>query len=409
MKELRFADFPASEYAQRYARIQRSLTALGIDALILTGRSNLRYFAGLRDGAWDANHFYFPAIIPAQGEPVLLAANGFQHLLQQCWIEDVRHWSFSKEFYMSKEFSGASVLLDVIREKGLEQSVLGWELSSDMHPHMGHEHFASLLAQLPRTETVDASDAVWEVRRVKSAAEIARMRKAAEATTRGVRAGFEQLQPGMTEKQVSATMISVMCAEGASEQRFNALYAGPRAMWADGMPTEYEIQSGDLVQFDGGCVYEGYWCDFKRMAAIGEPRAEQKKHYDLAREALEAALSIAKPGVECAALLRTAFEVNDRVGYGAFSEWCLKSGWSAIGHGLGLDLHEQPGLSAVNSTVLEENMVLCVEPFTTMDGVFPFWEAKEKFGLEDVVVVTANGVEVLTSESAITHDLWVVK
>lgn len=86
MKELQFADFPASEYAQRYARIQRSLTTRGIDALILTGRSNLRYFAGLRDGAWDANHFYFPAIIPAQGEPVLLAANGFQHLLLQCWI-----------------------------------------------------------------------------------------------------------------------------------------------------------------------------------------------------------------------------------------------------------------------------------------------------------------------------------
>ena len=407
MKQLEFSDFPPQEYVERYRRLQVVLKRACVDGLLLTGRSNLRYFAGLRDGAWDASHFYFPVVLPAEGEPVLMTSDGFQHLVKQCWIEDVRHWPLSKEFYMSREFSGTPLILEVLREKALDRGVLGMEFSSDMQPHMGHEHFAGILEGVPGARLVDGSDAVWSVRSVKSEAEIARLRKAAEISARGVKAGFEQLQAGMTEKQVADVMTSAMCAAGASEQRFNALYAGPRAMWADGMPTEYALHPGDLVQFDGGCVYEGYWCDFKRMAAVGEPRADQRLHFDLAREGLEVAIDMVKPGVEMAALLHAAFAVNNRAGYRSFSEWCLQSGWSAIGHGLGLDLHEQPGLSATNTALLEENMVLCVEPFVTLDGVYPFWEASEKFGLEDVVLVTASGAEVLTSEEEVTRDLWV--
>jgi Xaa-Pro aminopeptidase len=212
----------------------------------------------------------------------------------------------------------------------------------------------------------------------------------------------------MTEKEVVDVMTSAMCAAGASEQRFNAVYAGPRAMWADGMPTDYVIRPGDLVQFDGGCVYEGYWCDFKRMAAVGEPRPDQRRFYQLARQGLDAATAAVRPGVPFKAPLQAAFAVNDAAGFGAFTKWCLDSGWSAIGHNLGLDLHEQPGLSATNTALFQENMVICVEPFVTLDGVYPFWEATEKFGLEDVVLVVADGAEVLTSEELITHDLWVV-
>ena len=71
-------------------------------------------------------------------------------------------------------------------------------------------------------------------------------------------------------------------------------------------------------------------------------------------------------------------------------------------------MHEQPGLSATNTSVLKENMVLSVEPYITLNGVYPFWEASEKFGLEDVVVVTKTGTEVLTPEQEFTHALWVV-
>ena len=144
------------------------------------------------------------------------------------------------------------------------------------------------------------------------------------------------------------------------------------------------------------------------MAAVGEPRPDQRRFYDLAKEGLLAAIAAIMPGVPFNAPLQAAFAVNDRAGFGDFTRWCLNNGWSAIGHCLGLDIHELPGLSATNSAPIRENMVLSVEPYITLDGVYPFWDAAEKFGLEDVVVVTKDGVEVLTSEDEITHELWVV-
>ncbi|MCL5997016.1 MAG: Xaa-Pro peptidase family protein [Chloroflexi bacterium] len=408
MKELMFPDFPRAEFVARYERTQQAMKRHGLDALYLTQRQNLRYFAGLRDGAWDAYHFYFLTILPSEGAPILLVANGFNHLVKQCWIEDVRYWPWAKAFYMAKESNAVQLTIDVLKEKRLDSSVIGMELGPDIHPHMGQVHFDGLRAGLPRAKIVDGSDAVWDVRCVKSPAEIDRMRRAARISTKGVKAGFEALKPGMTEQKVMAVMTSVMCAEGASELRFNALYAGPRAMWADGMPTNYTIEPGDLVQFDGGCLYEGYWCDYKRMAAVGEPRADQRRFYELAKQGLFAAIAAMKPGVPMNVPLQAAFGVNDDAGFSSFSAWCLENGWSAIGHCLGQDVHEQPGLSATNTALLKENMVLSVEPYITLDGVYPFWAATEKFGLEDVVLVTRDGVEILTPEDQISHELWVV-
>jgi Xaa-Pro aminopeptidase len=407
VKELHYPDFPRAEYLARYARMQQILKQHKLDALFLTNRQNLRYFAGLRDGAWDAPHFYFLTLLPAEGEPVLFVANGFNQLVKQCWIEDVRYWPWQKEFYLAKESGAIALVVQTLAEKHLTTGVIGMELSPDLHVHMGQRHFDALRQSLSHAQLVDGSGTIWEIRSVKSPAEIARLRQAAAISAKGVKAGFKSLKPGMTEKQVVDIMTATMCTAGASELRFNALYAGPRALWADGMPTDYVIQPGDLVQFDGGCVYEGYWCDFKRMAAIGEPRPAQRRFYNLAKEGLFAAIEAIRIGVPFSAPLQAAFAVNDRAGFSAFSQWCLENGWSAIGHSLGLDIHELPGLSATNTTLIQENMVLSVEPYITMNGIYPFWDAEEKFGLEDVVVVTQHGAEILTSEDLLTHELWI--
>ena len=407
MKELMFPDFPRAEYEERYARAQQVLRESAIDALFLTGRQNLRYFAGLRDGAWDACHFYFFLLVPAEGTPVLLVSHGFEHLVKQCWIEDVRYWPLPKGSQIDKKSNAVALVLDVLEDKRLASSTIGMELSAGMQINLGQEDFRAVTDGLPQANIVDGSEAVWRLRSIKSPAEIERLRTAAWISTQGVKAGFEALHPGMTEKQVVDIMTSVMCAEGASEQRFNALYAGPRAMWADSMPTDYVLQKGDLVQFDGGCVYEGYWCDFKRMAAIGEPCPEQRRHFELAKAGFEAAIDKVKPGVPFNVPMGAAFAVNDAAGFGDFSKWCLDYGWSTIGHSLGLDIHEEPGLTAANGDLIQRNMVLAVEPFVTLNGVYPFWEAEEKFGLEAVVLVTDTGAEVLTSETLLTHELWI--
>ena len=326
MKEVLFPDFPVEEYRSRYSRTQQVLKRRGIDALFLTQRQNMRYFAGVRDGAWDAYHFYFLALLPAEGEPVLLVRIGFPQIVKQSWIEDVREWQPGRGLYMSKESNAISAVLDVLREKHLDRGVIGMETGPEVHVHMGHTHFTSLLEGLKGAQIVDGSDAIWEVRSIKSEAEIDRMRKAADITARGVKAGFEALKPGMSEKELVNIMTSEMCSRGATEQRFNSLYAGPRAMWADGMPTDYVIgERGISFNTMGVASTRVTVVTSSVWLLIGEPRADQRRFYEQAKAVLFAAIGAVKPGVPFSAPLRAAFAANDAAGFGSFSKWCLES------------------------------------------------------------------------------------
>lgn len=409
MKEAMFPDFPRDEYEARWQRSRRAMKDRGIDALLLTNQENLRYFAGFNQGAWCCKHFYFLMILPRDESilPTLIFANGFQHLAKSSWVEEVHYWKWPKEFYMSHETNAVPLLVEVMKEKKLFDGVIGMELGANMHPGIGSSHFDQMRQALPKARIVDATDTIWKVRSIKSPREIVRLRRACEISCKGVRAAFEKLRPGVTEREVARIMRAVMHEEGATEAGLVCVYAGPRLMWADSTPSDYVLEKGDIVQFDGGCIYEGYWADFKRMASIGKPRPEQRNFFDLAKQGLEAALASMKPGALSRNVFDAATEVNNRAGYTEFSKWCLENGWRAIGHSIGLNIHEHPGLSFGNPQPLEVNMAFAVEPFITGGGKYPFWEAREKYGLEDNVVVIANGIEVLTDEELIAHDLWI--
>jgi Xaa-Pro aminopeptidase len=409
MREAAYPDFPLSEYRQRYERLRRAMERHGLEAILISNRSNHRYLSGFCAEVFALYHYYFFALLPRDEalEPTFLCTNAFP-VAATTWIQETRFWEWPKNMYMSKESPGITLLAKVLREKGLAESRIGMELSSDMHAHIGVNHVLQLRELLPDVKWADASDAIMEVRAVKSPAEIERLRKAALISAKAVRYGFESVVPGMTEVELTQKMAARCYELGATDIRYLINYAGPRRMWADAMPTYYKIQKGDLIQFDGGCLADGYWCDFKRMCSLGKPKVEDQRHYDIAREGIETATAVLKAGVKPSDIVRAAFGVNRRHGYGEFVDWCHRAGWEAIGHGVGLDVHERPGLAFHNHQPLEANMVVSIEPFITLDGVYPFIQATGKFGLEDSVLVTANGFEVLTDEAIISHDLMVV-
>lgn len=282
------------------------------------------------------------------------------------------------------------------------------ELSSDMHVHMGGNHVLRLRELMPKIKWADGSDAMMEVRAVKSLTEIQRLRKAARISAEAVRFGFESLEAGTTEVELMQKMAARCYELGATDIRYMTNYAGPRRMWLDATPTYYKIQRRDLVQFDGGCLVDGCWCEFKRMCAIGKPKDDYRRDYDIAREGIEGATVLLKAGVKPSDVVRAAFDVNRRCGYGDFVDWCHEAGWEAIGHGVGLDVHERPGLAFHNHIPLEAHMVVSIEPFVSLNGAYPWVQAAGKFGLEDSVLITDDGHEILTSESILSHDLFVV-
>ena len=405
-----FSDFPLTEYQHRSRRLCSAMEQHGLDAILVTNRTNHRYFSGFCGEVFALHHYYYFALLPRDPliEPAFLCSHGNDTIATTSWIRDLRFWDCPKNFYMNKESPGIAALAELIREKGLGEATIGMELSNDMHPHMGIEHIFQLRQLVPDVRWADASNAVMEVRAVKSPAEIERLRKAARISADAVRFGFESVKPGMTEVELSQIMSARMYELGATDIRYLTNYAGPRRMWADATPTYYQIQKGDLIQFDGGCLVDGYWCDFKRMCSVGKPSDADRRFYDIAREAIEASTALLTAGVAPSDVVQAAFDVNRKHGHGDFVDWCHRGGWEAIGHGVGLDIHERPGLAFHNLVPLEANMVVSIEPFVTLDGVYPFWEAKGKFGLEDSVLITTDGHEILTSQSIISHDLMVV-
>ncbi|MCC6793446.1 MAG: aminopeptidase P family protein [Thermomicrobiales bacterium] len=409
MTHAQYPDFPLAEYERRFANLRVAMERHGLDAILITNRANHRYFSGFYAEVFELPHYYFFAILPrdASRQPVFLCTDAFP-VAATSWIADKRGWSWPKNMYASKESPGVNLLAAVLREIGLGEATIGMELASDMHVHMGVSHVLQLRDALPGARWADASDAIMEVRAVKSAAEIDRLRRAARISAEAVRFGFASLVPGMTEMELTRRMAARCYELGATDIRFMINYAGPRRMWADATPTSYAIQQGDLVQFDGGCLVDGYWCDFKRMASVGPPDPAGLRDYEIAREAIEEATALLRPGAMPSDIVRAAWEVIRRNGYGDFVTWCRDAGWQAIGHGVGLDVHERPGLALHNDAPLEAGMVLSIEPFVSLGGVTPFHLAAGKFGLEDSVLITEDGHEILTSESIISHELFVI-
>jgi Xaa-Pro aminopeptidase len=167
------------------------------------------------------------------------------------------------------------------------------------------------------------------------------------------------------------------------------------------------LRPGSLLQFDGGCTYDGYYADFKRMAGLGEPTPDQQRWYDVARASEQAALDLIAPGVTYGAVYEASQQVLRDAGCGDFVNWCQQVNWTSIGHNVGLDIHEMPGVSASSEAVLQPNMVVCIEPFVYHEGRFPLWEVPNKYGLEDMVLVTESGHEILTPDSLIGRDIWI--
>jgi len=409
MKRTRFSDFPPEEYKGRLRKARKLMEQHRIDALFLTQKENLRYLAGYNQGAWVCKHFYFFSLFPVDSskDPTLFLPLG-DPTGKASWIEDIREYTWLKGYtdVSATLPNSLELVLEVLKEKGLSKATIGLETSPDLRVNMGIANFEAFRKALPEANLVDASDLLWELRSIKSKGEVEKLRKACSITCNGVKAGFEALEAGMTERELGSIMVSEMFKEGASESGFICLYAGPRQMWADTPPSDYRLREGDLIQFDGGCVYDGYWCDFKRMACLGKPDPKRRRFYDLEAKITEAAVAALKAGGQCRDAFHVVADILKRAGYGKFVDWCLEAGRVTIGHGIGLDIHEQPGLSAYNETTVRPGMVFCVEPFVNRGALTPWWRAKEKYGLEDEVVVTRDGPEVLTSEDLLTHDLW---
>lgn len=232
-------------------------------------------------------------------------------------------------------------------------------------------------------ELVPTTGVVERCRQTKDDGEIDRMAKAAAIADAALAEVRPMLAGGPTEQEVALALDSAFRRRGAEKSAFTTIVAaGPNAALPHIRPTDRPIGSGELVIMDMGAVVHGYRSDMTRTVAVGEPDALAQRVFDTVREAQQL-------GVEQVAAGAPISEVDK-----ACRERIGADGWGdafvhGTGHGVGLDIHEQPWVRATATELLEVGQVITVEPGVYLPG---FCGAR----VEDTVVVTADGPRRLT-------------
>ena len=330
--------------------------------------------------------------MPPKGDPVLIIPTGDLNVTVQTtpWIEDVRTWLAPQP-----EDDGVSMVVEAVQECGSKHGRVGAELGPESRLTMPVGDFLRVKEALSPAEMVDGDWLLRRMRMVKSAAEIALIRFVCQAVSQAFEDLPNKLRAGDTERVAARKFQADVLHNGGEKIIYLICTSGPNGYPSISMgPTDRVLGKGDVLIIDTGVSYEGYYCDFDREFSFGPPSDQIKLAYDAAWRATEAGIKAARPGNRTQDIWRAQAEVIaefddkpvSREGFGA----------GRMGHGLGLRMCEPPSNGPDDPTVLEENMVLTIEPGLPFTVEGPDGPESRILVHEENVVVTPAGGEVLT-------------
>jgi len=348
-------NLPTAEFTTRIKGLTSCKTRHALDAVFIIT---------------DVNRYYFTGLEASNGLLLLTSAPVF--------YTDFRYLTVARKcvsFMAVKSLWRSTDEQDTLATMGQAWRRVGYE--GDVRA----KRLEALRAALPHVEWVDISDAVSEMRSVKSPAEQRALRKAVRANRDVFASVRKQLRPGIREWDVRNIIRREMDAVGQGEAFNTIVCAGRNSAECHHHPGEAVIRLNQPVLIDMG-VKLGYYCsDMTRSFCLGTPSPFYKGIYRIVEGASHKALREIRPGLVCADIDAIARQHIEKAGYGNYFG-------HALGHSLGLEVHETPSFSATCKTILKPGMTLTVEPGIYLPG---------RFGIriEDVILVTPDGCEVL--------------
>ncbi len=387
-------EFPLGEYAQRYAAAVAVMRELDLEAIVFAQPTTIRYFTGLQTWLWILPPLLpAAAIMPRDPEKATLVATAVEK-----GGVDATSWMSPTLYGLDDDPIDAIVA--ALAKRGLNSGRLGFEMGLGQRPNLSPNDHQRLLASLPRAKIVDVALPIWAVRALKTEAEITRLREAVRLSEIGYQAAFDALMPGVTEAELTRIAAQAMLVAGAvpSVVPMTLIFlAGPERYRQVVQPaTNRPLKAGEQVWLDGGCSVDGYRADFIRSGVIGRLSDSAEHYYDVAVDALDAAVNALGPGRKLGESWTAAQNRFDEAGFGSYT---LIPG--QIGHSIGLDHWELPLIGKPGTeqgeVIARPGLVLCVEPtIVGMDG-----DDEWKSGIfvaEDQVLITDSGVEVMTTQ-----------
>ncbi|MBE0694763.1 MAG: aminopeptidase P family protein [Aquamicrobium sp.] len=248
-----------------------------------------------------------------------------------------------------------------------------------------------VLDSLPGARHAFTADTLGALRMVKDEDEYRALKMNAGIADRAMLAAFEAIRPGRSEREVADAVKAYFSSQGAVPS-FWIVGGGPNGAFPHHQSGERRFQEGDAVVIDIGAKKEGYPSDITRMAAVGRAPEGYAEVHAVVEAAVQAGLEAARPGVKAKEVDAAARSVIAQAGYGDYFV-------HRTGHGIGIDGHEPPYITATSQTVLEEGMTFSIEPGIYLPG---------RFGirLEEIVILRADGPEIL---STLPRDLHIAK
>jgi Xaa-Pro dipeptidase len=354
----------------RFDKLNASLRASGLDAVILNPGPALTHLTGLRFHLMERPIVLFfakdqdPAIVLPELELPKVASLPYKlHVF--AYPENPSAWDDA--------FRGA------VRALGLNGKHIGVEPRQ-----LRLLEFRYVETAAPEADYPDASAVLSGLRLRKEQAEVEAMRQAVKIAQSALEATIPLIRIGMSEKELSSALVSQLLKHGSEpELPFSPIVtAGPNSAIGHASPTERKLQAGDLLVIDWGAAYAGYVSDLTRTFAVGDVNEEYRRIHKIVQEANAAGRAAAMPGVPCANVDIAARDVIEKSGYGKYFT-------HRTGHGIGMEGHEEPYMRGDNMQILEPGMAFTVEPGIYLPG-------RNGARIEDNVVITETGADVLS-------------
>lgn len=363
---------PAFDFAERIARAQDQLAERGTAALLASVGSDLPYLMG-----YEAmqNERLTMAVIPQRGTPTLVVPElEAPRVDLRGGILEVRAWSETEDPLAIVASLCGSPARIAVTDQTWAVFVLG------------------LQQAMPGTVFVSGRKVSQALRTVKSPEEVVQLRAAGAAVDRVADRLAAVRFAGRSERSVAEDVARMTVEEGSDVATFSIVASGPNAASPHHEPGSRVIAEGDSIVIDFGGKVGGYCSDTTRTFHLGDPSAEFQEAYAVVRAAQQAGVDAARPGTPAAYVDAAARRIIEDAGLGEFFI-------HRLGHGIGLDVHEDPYLVEGNDAVLEPGMTFSIEPGVYVPG---------RYGIriEDIVVCTPLAAERLNRSS---RDLRIVE
>ncbi len=346
---------------KRIDRIRSDLIGFGVEGILFFDMANIRYLTGFTGSEG--------VLFIGRREPVLLIDGRYV-------TQAKRETEACEILLFTDKTEGIARLL-----KDLSVKVVGFESQA-----LTYDAYEKLQREAEGISFKPLSDEIGPIRARKDSDEISLLKEAAKIAARALTATLKTVKPGVSERTIAFSLEVNMRDEGSEKPSFETIVAaGDNSSMPHAKPGESELQNGDFVVIDYGAVYRGYHSDETCTVGVGTISDEQEKVYGIVKNAHDHAIDAVKAGVSCKEIDSIARNYIEERGFGShFSH--------GTGHGVGLEVHEAPTVSARSTDRLEEGMIITVEPGIYLPGQ---WGVR----IEDTLLVEKDGCEILTKMS----------